>query len=329
MEVRRAEKSDFEQLCLFNERMYPNKATNAREYISFWLSKSPVEINENIVVVDESGIIYGQNLFSTSSYFHDGEVRHVVWGFDLIVDPAIRDGSWGPDLMMFGKRMKREGMSTGANPPAVKLNLKLGSKYAGEIRKYVGLVGLKGVVSSFFKGLVSFDRYPGKIIVGTKVFELISKDRLPDNTLPYNKDIVEICRDKDFLKWRFFNDLHYYAFYFCAENNNYFVVRTTVKKHITMMVLVDYRCDVENEDQLDTIIKAVKKVAYTIGVPYLFCGSSLSSMDSVLEKHHLKSVGRPRPILVSKKMTLNQEAIETRNFIFVTLADSDGETSMK
>ena len=48
-------------------------------------------------------------------------------------------------------------------------------------------------------------------------------------------------------------------------------------------------------------------------------------IDSVLESHHYKSIGRPRPIIGTKKYKTDKEAIKNRAFAFVTLAESDGE----
>ena len=59
----------------------------------------------------------------------------------------------------------------------------------------------------------------------------------------------------------------------------------------------------------------------------LIVGSSLKVVDYVLERHGFKSVGRPRPVMGLVKVKEYKEIINSREFLFTTFADSDGETN--
>ena len=92
------------------------------------------------------------------------------------------------------------------------------------------------------------------------------------------------------------------------------------------MELVDYRCNI-SDSNIEIIYEAVKKVTKKLRLPVIVWGSTLAGVDKALERHHFKSIGRPRPVLGFLKCKDRLKDIENRNFALVTLADSDGETN--
>ena len=327
MEIVVANSSDKQELYEFNTRMYPEKSIDSKRYLDFWLSKSPDAIERVLLIKDDFGRIVGQNILSEMFYHYQGVRVDSVWGFDLIIEEQYRKGAWGIDLMLKNKEINPKTLATGSGPTALPINLKLGMKMLGEIRKYVGIISPLWLPFCIGKGHVNENKYPEIVKVGDISFLRVGMQDYPVRNEPYNSSLLEIGRDKQFLEWRYNNNLHDYVFYREEGSDNFFVLRTTVIKHVTALILVDYRCDANAEKQFEDIIKAVKKVGSAIHVPILITGSSLSAFNKVLERNHLKSIGRPRPILGFLKCKDRKEDIAKRNFCLVTLADSDGETN--
>lgn len=327
MEIRKAKTSDIENLFEFNARIYPNKKIDSRKLINFWISKSRQATSDIVLFCDDNGKIVGQVINSSTAYYFQNEKIDTVWGFDLIIEKKYRKDTWGIDLILKNIEAHPRLMATGSGPLAKSINLKLGMIDLGDIRKYVGIINPFWIFNSFWKGKISFNKFPSEITMKNKSFVLIDKSQIPTLNFPFNNNLLEIVRDKEFMQWRFFNSFHDYAVYKDKDSNNYFILRTTIIKHITVMLLVDYRCNSQTSEQFETILLAAKRITSKLHLPILITGSTLKTFDAVLEQHHFRSFGRPRPVLGFIKCKDRKEDIDNRNFVFVTLADSDGETN--
>lgn len=325
MIIRRAKTEDISKIYDFNRTIFPDKKINSRKYIDFWISKSPKAIEE-FLLLDDNGTIVGQDILSAISYYYKGEKIETVWGFDLIIEEKYRKDSWGLDLMLKSKELFPRLLATGSGPNAKAINLKMGMKDLGDIRKYVGIINPFFFLTSFKKKAVAIDKYPGTIKVNGTAYHKVNAAQLSEYSTPFSDDLLEITREKEYLKWRFYNDLHQYAFYLRDNGTAFFVLRSIEIKGFRVMALVDFRCK-NSENDFEEIYQATAKVTKKLHLPVLVCGSSLKNLDAVLERHHFKSIGRPRPILGYLKCKDRKLDIEDRNFCFVTLADSDGETN--
>lgn len=317
---------DFANLCDYNTRIYPEKTIDSKCYLEFWLSKQDAKIDDWLILKDGNGRVHGQILASPMSYFLKGKRHDTVWLFDLIVDEDLRKSAWGVDMLLQCMETHPASCSTGSGPTALPLHLKLGNKMLGEIRKYVGIVNPLYLITSFRRGAVAIEKYPQEIVVGKSWYRRITKEELPSLETPFNEGLFEIGRDRHFLEWRFFGNLFRYAFYLAEDGKSYFVVRSILLKGFRVQELVDYRCTAD-EKSFECILKAVHQVAKKAGLPIVVCGSTMTVFDSVLERHHYRSMGRPRPVIGFVKCKDRKEDIVQRNFCFVTLADSDGETN--
>lgn len=327
MEIRTATIEDYHALCEYNKFAYPDKVNvDIDKYIDFWFSKGDDEPSKTLIVINDDGRIVGQVFSSSMSFFYDGKKSDTVWGFDLMIDKDYRKLTWGVDLMLAERKLHKCAFSTGSNDNALALNKKLGCSDLGRIRKYVGLVSPLNLLASVFRQSVELSEYPSSVSSNGVIFRKIDYTDFPSIDSPFNNGLLEISRERAFLQWRYHNNLHEYAFYKADGLSDYFVVRTIVKRHITAMVLVDYRCNMENEEGVASILNAAKKIVRKLHLCVLIVGSSLATCDKVLEKSGFKSIGRPRPIIGWIKVKERQSDIDSRNFIFVTLADSDGET---
>lgn len=326
MEIKLVNSTELSSLYEYYSHIYKKSINHSKKYIDFWISKNKNELSNFHIIVDENKKIHGQILASSMSYFYDKKKIDAVWLFDLIIDENLRKEAWGIDLLLTCMGTHPKSCSTGSGPTALPIHLKLGNSFFGEIRKYVGVVFPRFFFTSFKRPTIPITTFPQNIIVDHYEFILINSKELPEFSIPFNENLFEITREKDFLKWRFFNSLHGYVFYFDKEHQIYFVVRTINIKGFRVMELVDYRCYISSSN-IETIFQAVKKVTKILHLPIIVWGSTLAVVDKILERHHFKSIGRPRPILGFVKCKDRKEDIENRNFTFITLADSDGETN--
>lgn len=326
MKIEKVSQDDLANLCEYNTRIYPEKTIASKRYLEFWLAKPDAKMDDYLILKDEKGRVHGQILSSPMSYYLKGKLNHTVWLFDLIVDKELRKSAWGVDMLLQCMELHPASCSTGSGPAALPLHLKLGNKMLGEIRKYVGIVNPFYLITSFHRGAVAIEKYPQEIVIGKTRYRRIIKEKLPSFNTHFNEGLFEIGRDKSFLEWRFFSGLHQYAFYLAENRNTYFVVRSILLKGFRVLELVDYRCQA-TEAEFEKILKAVHQVAKKTCLTIVVCGSTMATFDSVLERHHYRSMGRPRPVIGFVKCKDRKKDIDDRNFCFVTLADSDGETN--
>lgn len=327
MESKTLAKADLQYLQDYNTKIYPDKVIPAKDYLDFWLNRNEQALDQCLILQEQDGSVHGQILASEMSYYYKQDRTDTVWLFDLIVDEELRQGGWGIDILLACMDKHPRSCSTGSGPTALPIHLKMGNKMLGEIRKYVGLANPLCMLTSPFRGNIKAEKFPSSVTVNGKTYRKLSREEMPILTKPYNDNLFEIARDQEFLQWRYYNDLHSYAFYKDEQSDDYFVVRTTIQKHITVMLLIDYRCNMSNSKAFEAIYKATKKVMSKLHIGMLIVGSSLNVVDEVLENHGFKSVGRPRPVIGFVKVKDRKADIEARNFLLTTFADSDGETN--
>ena len=326
MEIRSTTIEDSAALIRYQIKMYPERGTVFPfHYLSFWFSKH--DDADKSFIIEDSGVVYGQDLFSSMTYWYQGEKTDGVWEFDLIVDESLRKDNWGLDLLMAALNRYEHIFATGSNDTALKIHRKLGKSFLGELRKYVLLINPLYLPIAFFKGNVLKQSFPAEVEIDGATFDNVDSDAYPELMQPFNSNLLEFGRDKDYLNWRY-GQLHEYVFYRQRGSTNYFVVRTIIKSHITALVIVDFRCELSECGQYQNIVKAAINIAKYLRLPVLITGSSLALTDSVLEDKGFKSVGRPRPIIgKDERFIHHKEVVDARNFCLVTLADSDGEVN--
>lgn len=324
MQIRNVKRPDIGQIINYQLLMFPERASMVKKLVPFWFSKTEKEYDESFLLEDD-GIIRGELLFSSMNYFFNGVKNNDFWAFDLIVDENLRKEGHGLKLMMTAFKEHNTCFCTGSGPLALKIELKLGFYMIGEIRKYVRVVNPIYICNSIRRGDVYRDKYPDYIVVDDVKFEKVNTQAMPNFETAFNDDLLEIGRDAFFLAWRY-KDLHEYVIYKQEASNNFFVLRSFIKKSITAMALIDFRCPIRAKGDYSILIKAAINITKRLRLPILVTGSSLSICDDVLENNGFKSIGRPRPIITKDKRFKDyHEKQNNRNFCLVTLADSDGE----
>ena len=308
----------------FNKAIYPERE-KVDELLEFRVLNSPHNDMElNVVLLDDNDDVVGQAQYYSTSYYHEGKTEQSLWGYDLIVKPALRKLNYGLDLLEYvSENRARVTFASGVGNMALKIEKAiLGVKVMGFLKKSIKIVNILNLPFAINRR-VSLKNYPQKINNFVKVTD---PNRLGNLTKSYNSELLEFCRDNEFLAWRFFEAPYEYAFYKSVDNDNYFVVRTIVKNHITAVVLVDYRCDLKQSQEITEIINAAVKLTNRLFLPVLITASSTIYVDTVLQEKSFKVIGRDRVMTIYQKgVKAYQQEIAERKFVFTTLADSDGE----
>lgn len=310
----------FESLPLaaqYTKRSFPNRV-HAEQLMNFLYQNDKESFEKNIFLVGDMGEIKGMGLYKRCSFIFDGKNENALWGFDLFVDENIRPLNYGLDILAESLAIEEPVFATGSGEFALKIEMKMGAKLLGEIKKYVAFWNPVFLPFSFKRGVVRPQKYPEII----NEFEKVSYVDFEYNGEINKNTKIEFVRDKRFISWRYNGDLHNYMIYKSQRSSDYFVVRTIVQKGITALSLVDYRCN----GGFEHIVKTLKLLSRKLKLSFVIASSSMQSCDNILEKAGFKAKGRNRPIIVfSKKFKQYQEMIDKREFINITFADSDGE----
>jgi hypothetical protein len=323
----------------FNDSSFPDRSMSSEKLINFRYF-NPLHpgnfIENNVIAYDDDEQICGQTLYHPAKYYFEKKNHTMEWSFDLFVDPNRRTDSVGLHLFEFIKANKGNSIfATGVGEKALRIEKFFGYHIIGHLRKYYKLVNPFFLISGFLRGKnIKSSKFPLKIFIGKIIFEKVNVHSIWDSKDPYNTQLLEFERNIDFMQWRFFSDGFQYSVY---QNNEkkpngrptYFVVRTVKIKRITSLVLVDYRFDTSKKEDFISIIKATQRVASKLFLPVIVTGSSIQATDSILDLLKFKITGKDRPIICNiKEYKQYKDKIRIRNFIFLTLADSDGEYLM-
>jgi hypothetical protein len=315
----------FDELVAFNNQSYPKK-TNSTKLLKFWFDKSKDEIENSIILVN-NGRIFGQLLTSRNMFFYKGKSTSCKWFFNYIVDEKYRKSGYGIDLLIKATSNDNLLFGAGSAPLALKIELKMGFILIGELKKFIAISFFPSIISSFFRNNISENTFPERISKNGVTFNKVDVSYFFNHSVPFNENLLEFGRDNNYLKWRFFSGLHDYVVYKSANNNNYFAVRTIIRKSITCLVLVDYRCNLANDDEFEEILHTVKSISKKLKIGVIITASSLKCVDNILEKRKFKSIGRHRPLIAYRSFKDEDKRINNRELVLVTLADSDGEVS--
>jgi hypothetical protein len=319
MIVRKCQESDYLPLVEFNREIYPNRKIPAEKLMDFRYKNRMSDFCNNLILTDENRI-YGQSLCSSLSYYFESKVRNGFWGFDFFIRKDKRPGGFGVDMMEAIVNQGSEQWGTGVSDEALKIDLYMGYRLAGELKKYFCL---QNPFCWLISCLRSYRRvkYPAAI----SNFSCVSRGNIPAYTKPFNEGKVELVRDKAFLSWRFFDAPHAYAFYKRNDSDDYFVVRVIKKMGVAILVIVDYRCDFSRPSSFELIIHAAKKLAKKLHCSFTLTSSTLAVTDSSLEKKSFKVLGKSRVMISTMVKKAHLDRVKSREFALVTLADSDGE----
>lgn len=321
MEIIKLTELDIPKLVSYGEKIFPERRSYYSSLLNFYFKGRMNGLTGALAIIKD-GEICGQTFHLETTMWFQNKKIVTCWGLDLIIDEDLREEAGGIDLILTSKKHYPNSAAVGSGDLALKINLKMGFKWVGEVRKYVGISSIPMLPIYLF---CKKNKFPQAI----NDFFLVSNKESFRATDYFNKDIIEIGRDNDFISWRYFTPEFRKYFVYQNKSGLYFVVRPIRYKGIRMLALIDFRCDLSVDGEFKAIFETVRKLAKRMLFPFMLCGSSHRTIDSVLEKNGMKSIGRPRPIIIRNelKKSIDEDRVNKRDFVFVTLADSDGEVS--
>jgi hypothetical protein len=320
MIIRKCQEDDYLSLIAFNKEVYPKRKQRFVEQLMDFRYKNRMSDFCNNFILTDGNQIYGQSLCSSLSYYFENQIKHGFWGFDFFVKKDKRRDGFGIDMMEAITSMGSEQWGTGVSDEALKIDLYLGYKLVGELKKYFRLQNPFCWIVSLFKNY-SKAKYPQFI----SKFSCVDRNNVPSYTEIFNDGLVEFVRGTNFLTWRFFDVPHHYAFYKDNDSDDYFVVRVIKKMGFAILVIVDYRCDLSHPLSFTSIIDATRELAKKLNCSFILTSSTLRVSDDLLEKISFKVLGKNRVMISTMVKKEHLDKIKRREFALVTLADSDGE----
>ena len=327
--------SFFEKMLFFYKKHWEEEGKNYHEeylhYRLFKVSNDPSDVDKNMLAIDNNDDIVGWGLIVPAKALILGEEQTIYWGNDLFFEKDHRKTSLSKELLIKRNDIERLFLY-GLSPSYRKIQIKIQNNFIAETTGYFILNRWTVKVLFFKLGLISpkindLRVIPNEIKVKSDVFELVK--RAEDISIPNNgywnkgKLDIEMKRNVDFFKHRFFEHFNTYYFYQkkTGEKKSYFVFRKIVKKGVSAISLVDFRYDLEDFDEYLKILYAIKKIAVKNREPLVVVRST------ILDK---KIRFRPFVIRNEKKcdVVTNIKDILSPS-TFITLADSDADLAIR
>ena len=318
--------SYYHKLQLFLKRINPQFSD---EYIKFIADNAQCDNEEPaILVVDEYNNIVGTHLY----YYTKAKVRDKVvpirWGHDTFLEEEYRRYA-GLDLVIATK--ERYSFGIGISDVNKKIIKKQKSLFYPIYSYLFPSIYIIGSLAKRFLKIKPSIRFKASQEITSNHYSFLLIKNIQDLHIPndgyWNKGKTELdfVRDKDFLDKRFFsNPVLSYTFYKLKSSNDtdecYFVVRPIIYNRVKTLMVVDYRYNLEKEEQLTYIVEAAKKLAKTNKYGMTFI---LTSDQNMYKKYNDSFFVRKRPgdfVVAKRKLNLNLD-----DNIIATSADSDGD----
>lgn len=329
----------YDEMIRFNESVYKERAHTKNQVIHKLESVDDNNNSRTLIALDGDKIV-GQMFLLKAGFFYKGKLEECYFGCDYIVDESHRNTGIG--IKLLNKTIKeQQHIGIGFSEISKKIHLRLKENLIGSIDKYLYVNSLltyfyivcKSILKIPLKGEAKSKPGPEKLLVNG--YNVIKKDKIDALNTPWNSELLEISRTADYNKWRFGGMLkgkyETYNIYDTNENlQGYFIIRTEHWRGINILLVVDYRFQVNNTEVLNCICAAAKIIMKKKSLDAVLFGSSLKIIDGVLVKNKFKKVGVPSEIITNIKMDEKDlpTSIDNRTLIFATPADSDFEYNL-
>ncbi len=321
-----------DNLVNFNKKVYPNR-TKVRERIKWQYLDNPLmkdKISILLLLENENEIV-GQILLCPFNWYYDKMPNQSFWGCDWFVLKEHR----GNGKLLMKRTIEDHGtyFGIGHSEAAERIVTSYGLKKIGNLMKFIWLKNPVSLVKLSIKVAIkrhSKSRpihgpitFPSNVSSKDHEFELI-EDLKEWEQRPW-KSTLEFARSFEFLKWRFFQTPIKYYFYKNKSTSHpaYFVTRISMWRGMRMLVLVDYRLSHDDAKIWRAIIKASKSLARTLDCEGVITQSSHRFFDRELKSNMFFKIGRDNFIMTYSKSAYPEDAIQNRNLVFATSADSD------
>jgi hypothetical protein len=333
MKIVKLKEVEYNKFIEFNKKAYPSRVDNQKRF-EFQILQNPLLKDKSdpnvLVVIDEQNDVLGQYMGDIEEYCYKGQVKKCYFGCDYIIDQKCRGKGTGKELAF--KTYSTFVPYYAIDPPTVSMHIHTagGNRKIGDFIKFLWFRNpIKAFTSKFGlikdspdNSLISEKKFPDKLDISGYGFKLV-KQFDAYTYKPWNPDVLEIARSKDYLNWRFCNEKYMVYSTDMDKENIYFVIRNTSLKGLKLLLLVDFRIPTGEEEKFKLILKAVKKLAGKYGYDGILTMSSHNVFDKMLKNSLFIKVGKPVVILTNDEMQFPEEKITNREFIFSTIADSD------
>ena len=313
----------YDSLLQFSKRVWPKKSEAYLRYRLYEILNGERR-DTNVLLMDDDKVV-GCNLIFPAKAMINGIEENVSWSHDTFIDEAYR-GDWGMEMFLTIKTLKNC-WGLGLSNTSKKMFKKQRYVFLSPLKSYIGcniwsikyLLQKAGVKNKEIKKTA-----PSQIKVGKNLFSLTGNAdyvRVPNDGY-WNKGqtAVDFIRDKEFLDTRFFNNFNKYYFYRLENESEYdkcyFVIRFIKYKNADFISLVDYRYDLTQPEQFETIIKAVKRIAMANKAPFYRFSTTVERKPKDLRSMIFQMNG------YSDLITNNKNVSPDANVI-ITVADSD------
>lgn len=330
-EIRSCREDEIDALADYASTIYPYRCKTEKDRIRyrklarFWFLRTP-DTYRYMVLMKVQGKIIGQAYGMPADYYWNGMRHEAAWAFDLFVDAGWRQDTYGVDIMLEHSSQLGDSFNTGANDTSLAMQRLMKNMQIGSLRKYVGCGTLLGLWRVFYPHAIPASAFPVSVKSGHTFFEKCPDAGVIATDKAFNPDLLEWGRGRDFVCWYYGpRNVNEYVLYKDRESRNYFVVRPIRHAHAPMLALVDFRCPLECGEIFREMVRAVRKIARRLYIPFIVSSSTLAVTDRVLETAWFRSVGRPRPVMSKKKWKGMEDRIAGRTFLQVNFVDSDGE----
>lgn len=322
--IRNFQPSDKEALLIYLSKAYPIR-NDLESYVDFTLFHSPKSEDEKSLLVFEDEDIIGANMFLQAHARIGTNEYPIVWSYDIKVLDEYRDTDAGTILCGETFFMKNS-FGAGLSDISYKINKRIHTHFIGNSVAYFrfNIYLINYILPSKCK-ILDDTQYPKTIDIHFGVFNRLNKaeDLYQPQGDYWNEDVIEFERSVAFLNWRFFSIPNKYQIYAChlADNNRndiYFVCRQYFLCGVALLYVVDYRFDINNDIEQESIIEAALKLARKLKFAGVYIRSSLPGFSNKLKKSFFLRKGRGADIITRFKPAFGYEGC-----VFHTSADSD------
>ena len=325
---------DDKMLLFYKKNWGEDDRSNHEEYLNYRLykvSNNPSDIEKNMLAINNNDDIVGWGLVLPAKALIRGKEQTIYWGNDLFFDKNYRGTALSKELMIKRNAIDRLFLY-GVSFSYRKIQKRIQNNFIAQTTGYyipnrwtIKILLYKlGIASPKTNDLRVI---PNEIKVKGDVFELVK--RVEDVRIPndgyWNKGKldIELKRDADFFKHRFFEHFNKYYFYQkkVGEKKSYFVFRKFVRKGIPAISLVDFRYDLDDFAEYLKILRAVKKIAIKNREVLIVTRSTL--LDKKIRHSPLVIRNEEKRDVITNLIDILSPAM------IVTTADSDADLAIK
>ncbi len=324
--VEKLKKERYKDLIKYNKKKFNHN--NDDKYFKYrFIDNSSAQDDKNyvLVVVNEENNIIGQMMFLPMSFVADNEVHYGAWGIDMILDKEARGSGIGKKLAQESKKFPNY-FVFGVTPASYNIFKKLGFHFLDKFDRYIYIPSVFSIPQLFLKPKnVKNKPFPDQVKTDFQLFK-IQHNAPKIDKLCWNSDIIETCRDEDYINWRYFGAYKRFSFYFNEDETNpiFFVLKKLTWRNHEFIVLVDLRLNRKNKEDINDVLKACKVIMKKTGAKGIITGTSLKDLAIGFSKNGFFEFETTTTILTSSKHGANYP-YNRKNGIFVNMIDSDFE----